>query len=292
MKFAFIDVEKASFPIRWMCRRLEVSSSGFYAWRKRPRSAHARRDIELGAKVAEVFAEFRGTYGAPRVADELRKRDESTSIKRVARLLCEQGLSAKAPRRFTRTTDSSHALPIAENVLERHFDAEAPNTAWVTDISYVSTWEGWIYLAVVIDLFSRRVVGWAVAEHMRTELALDALAQALTQRQPAAGLVHHSDRGVQYASRDYQRALDDMSAICSMSRKGNCWDNAVAESFFATLKRELLYRESWPTRARAKAAINEYIACFYNSKRAHSALGNFSPIDYELAAHREAMKVA
>jgi putative transposase len=197
VKFAFIDAEKALFPIRWMCRRFDVSPSGFYAWLRRPKSARARRDVELGAEVAEVFTEFRGVYGAPRVVDELRKRDVTVSKKRVARLLSEQGLSAKAPRRFTRTTDSAHALPIAENVLERQFDAEAPNTAWVTDISYISTWEGWLYLAVVIDLFSRRIVGWAVAEHMRTELALDALTQALKQRQPAAGLVHHSDRGVQ-----------------------------------------------------------------------------------------------
>jgi putative transposase len=292
VKFAFMDVEKAFFPVRWMCVRLEVSPSGFYAWRKRPRSERARRDAELGAKVVEVFTEFRRVYGAPRVLNELKKRDEATSKKRVARLLSERGLSAKAPRRFTKTTDSAHALPVAENVLARRFEAEAPNTAWVTDISYVSTWEGWLYLAVVIDLFSRRVVGWAVAEHMRTELALDALTQALSERQPATGWVHHSDRGVQYASDAYQHALNGAGAVCSMSRKGNCWDNAVAESFFATLKTELLYRESWPTRTRARAAIDEYIACFYNSKRAHSALRNVSPIDYELAARREAMEAA
>ena len=291
MRFAFMDAEKALFPIRWMCPRLEVSPSGFYAWRKRSQrlSVRARRDVELGSKVVAVFEEFRGTYGAPRVVDELNKRNESTSKKRVARLLRERGLKASAPRNATRTTDSSHALPIAENVLARKFDVGKPDTVWVTDITYVSTWEGWIYLAVVIDLFSRRVVGWAVAEHMRTELALDALTQAL-ERKPGAGFVHHSDRGVQYASGDYQRVLDAAAATCSMSRKGNCWDNAVAESFFATLKRELLYRESWPTRARAKAAINEYIACFYNSKRAHSALGYVSPIDYELAARRDTVK--
>ena len=285
MKFVFMLGEKA-FPVRWMCKRLEVSCSGFYAWRARPESEHARRDRVLGARIAAVHSENRGVYGSPRICDELRADGEKVSKKRVARLMREKGLTGKAPRRFRRTTDSSHGLPVAENILARNFAVDMPNEAWVGDITYVRTWEGWLYAAVVLDLYSRRVVGWAVADHMRTELALDALKMAVDLRRPGRGLIHHSDRGSQYASLGYRAELDRHGIVCSMSRKGDCWDNAVAESFFATLKGELIERACWPTKARARAAIIEYIACFYNSKRSHSVLGYTSPVEYEMSVRR------
>jgi transposase InsO family protein len=201
----------------------------------------------------------------------------------------EHSLSGMPRRKFVRTTDSKHGLPVAPNVVQRRFAAARPNQLWVADISYIGTWEGFLYLAVILDVYSRRIVGWAIDDNMRTELPLEALAMAMRDRRPGPGLVHHSDRGSQYASRAYRKALKDKGIICSMSRKGDCWDNAVAESFFATLKTELIYRQSWPTKARAMAAIHEYIACFYNSWRRHTALAGFSPMKYEAAARMETL---
>jgi len=288
MKFSAIDQQKTEFGVAWMCQRLRVSRSGFYAWQQRRESPHEQKDRRLAVEIAAIHREHRCTYGSPRVWDKLHKRGEAVSKKRVARIMREQGLSAKVPKRFCRTTDSTHDLPVAENLLGREFTAAAPNRVWVSDITYVRTWEGWIYLAAVLDLFSRRVVGWAIADHMRTELVLEALRMAIAQRRPAPGLVHHSDRGSQYASKDYQDELDANGLLCSMSRKGDCWDNAVAESFFATYKRDLIDRQSWPTKRRAIAATHEYIACFYNSKRDHSTLGNVSPLEYEARAEIQA----
>ena len=211
------------------------------------------------------------------------KAGEAVGRKRVARLMRERGLSGVPKKKFTRTTDSAHALPVAKNLVQRKFETEGPNQLWVTDISYISTWEGFLYLAVIIDVFSRRVVGWAIDDNMRTDLPLEALAMAVRERRPPLGLVHHSDRGSQFASEVYQKQMIKGGMTCSMSRKGDCWDNAMAESFFATIKKELIYRESWPTRARAKAAIAEYIACFYNSWRRHTGLGGVSPMKYEAA---------
>jgi transposase InsO family protein len=207
---------------------------------------------------------------------------QRVSRKRVARLMRRAGLSARFVRRWRATTDSQHGLPVAPNVVARRFNADAPNRVWVTDMTYVRTWEGWLYLAAIIDVFSRRVVGWAMADHLRTELPLEALGMALGIRQPAVGLVHHSDRGCQYASETYRSELAARGIVCSMSRVGDCWDNAVAESFFATLKVELIYRRPWPTKAEARAAIHEYIAAFYNPHRRHSALGYLSPMAYEV----------
>lgn len=290
MKFAFIAATKdESYPVSFMCRHLGVSRAGFYAWRNRSRSDRAQRDQVLGDQVESAFTELRGVCGAPRVHDALRKAGESTSKKRVARLMSERGLSAKAPKNFVRTTDSAHDLAISENLLARDFTVAAPNRAWVSDITYIRTWEGWLYLAVVIDLFSRRVVGFAVDDHMRAELAVEALHMATRDRRPDLGLIHHSDRGSQYASADYQKELKCFGMRGSMSRKGDCWDNAVAESFFATIKRELIDRQPWPTRRRAKAAIAEYIMCFYNTKRAHSTLGFNTPVDFELEQRRLTM---
>jgi len=283
-----MSAEKA-WPVAWMCKLLDVSRSGFYEWQRRGLSPRSRRDQQLSVKVAAVHTESRGTYGSQSIRDELAKDGEKVGKKRVARLMREAGLSGNPVKKFKRTTDSAHDLPVAKNLVKRRFEAERPDQLWVTDITYVWTWVGFLYLATVIDVFSRRVVGWAIADHMRTELPLEALDMAIRERRPAPGLVHHSDRGSQYASAAYQRRLKDQGMKCSMSRKGDCWDNAVAESFFATLKRELIYRQSWPTKVRAMAAITEYIACFYNSWRRHTELGGVSPMKYEAAARAEAL---
>lgn len=283
-----MSAEKA-WPVAWMCKRLSVSRSGFYAWVGRPRPARARRDQQLAVCIAAIHAQSRGTYGSPSIQNELAKAGEPVSKKRVARLMRDQGLSGKPPKKFVRTTDSGHHLPVAKNLVQRKFEAEGPNQLWVADISYIGTWEGFLYLAVVLDVFSRRIVGWAIADHMRTELPLEALAMAVRDRRPPPGLVHHSDRGSQYASHEYQAALQQSAMLCSMSRKGDCWDNAMAESFFATLKNELLYRQAWPTKVRARAAINEFIACFYNGWRRHTGLGGVSPVQYEAEVRLEAL---
>lgn len=281
MKFAFILAEKANYPVALSCRLLGVSRSGFYAWRNRLPSQRERRDRRLQAEIAAIHKGSQATYGSPRIHRALRERHKLVSRKRVARLMREAGLEGVPRRRFRRTTDSSHTQPVAPNVLDRQFEATRPNQAWVGDITYVRTWEGWLYLSVLVDLFSRRVVGWAVADHLGTGLVERALDKALGLRRPEAGLVHHSDRGCQYASARYRAKLAKRGICCSMSRRGNCWDNAVAESFFGTLKTELIHRHSWPTRRAAAAAIGEYIELFYNSHRLHSSLDFLSPADYE-----------
>jgi len=270
-----------------MCRQLDVSSSGYYAWKHRKPSRRARDDEVLVQKIKQVHKESRGTYGSPRVLDDLKEDGFEVGRRRVARLMKENGITGTPPKPFKRTTDSKHDLAIADNVLNREFTVEAPDTAWATDITYVRTWEGWMYLAVVIDLFSRRVVGWSMATHMRTGLVTGALTMALGRRLPRRGMLHHSDRGSQYASHDYRDALRDNGIVCSMSGKGDCWDNAVVESFFATLKKDLIHRRPWPTVREARAAIADYIEVFYNRKRKHSTLGNVSPANYEKQFEQE-----
>ncbi len=281
MRFGFIDAEKANFPVTMLCKVMRVSTSGYYAWCSRPESAYYKRERELEVKITAYHKASRGTYGSPRIYEDLKEAGEAVSRKRVARIMRENGLSGKAPRRFKKTTDSSHDRPVSANLLNRDFEPIATDQVWASDITYVRTWEGWLYLAVVMDLYSRRIIGWSVADHMRKEMALDALVMAIGQREVKAGLIHHSDRGVQYASHDYQKTLEDHGIRSSMSRKGDCWDNAVAESFFGTLKEELIYRSSWPTKATTRNAINDYIVCFYNSTRRHSFIGNTSPMGYE-----------
>ncbi len=281
MRFVFIDAEKALYPLRILCRVLEVSRSGYYAWRARKPSARALEDEQLRPKVVEAFATGRGTYGSPRVRDELVDQGVRIGRKRVARLMRELGLRGVCPRKFRVTTDSDHDHPIAENLLDRNFEASKPNEKWTTDITYVWTGEGWLYLAVVMDLFSRRIVGWSTADHMETSLCLEALRKALALRTDVDGLIHHSDRGVQYASAGYRGALDAEGIECSMSRRANCWDNAVGESFFGTLKNELIYRRPWLTREDARDAIAEYIEIFYNRIRRHSTIGGVSPAKFE-----------
>jgi putative transposase len=281
VKFAFIHAEKAKHPAAKLCRTLGVSRSGYYAWCRRPPSARAITDSKLIPLIRVSHAQSRGTYGSPRVLRDLEALSYRTSRKRVARLMRSEGLAARRPRRYRATTNSKHALSTAPNVVARKFNAPAPNRVWVTDMTYIWTWEGWLFLAAIVDVFSRRIVGWAVAEHLRTELALEALGMALGLRRPDRGLVHHSDQGCQYASDAYRSELEARGIVCSMSRVGDCWDNAVAESFFATLKVELIHRRPWPTKHEAKGAIHDYIATFYNPHRRHSALGYVSPMDYE-----------
>jgi putative transposase len=290
MKFAFITREKATFPIDLLCTVLGVSRAGFYAAQRRPVAARRREDQQFAVHVAAAHATSRGRYGSPRVYRELQAQGHDVGRHRVARLMREQGLRAREKRRFQRTTDSQHGLPVAPNVLDRQFTVPTPNTAWVSDITYLWTRQGWLYLVVILDLFSRRVVGWAVHDRITRQLALAALTMALRQRQPHAGLVHHSDRGSQYASGDYQAVLTAHGVVCSMSRRANCWDNAVAESFFSTLKIELAHDADWTTHAEAHAAVAEYLEIFYNTQRRHSVLGYVSPVAFE--RHHEKKRAA
>ena len=281
MRFAFIAAEKACFPVALMCRLLAVSRAGFYAWRRRPVARRTRQDGILAVTIAAIYAENHGRYGSPRVQMELRERGQRSGRKRIARLMRLQGLRARPKRRYRTTTDSRHGLPVSPNLLARRFAVAQPNTAWVTDMTYLWTPEGWLYLAVMIDLFSRRVVGWSMSERLDRKLALDALRMALAQRCPQPGLIHHSDRGSHYASGDYRQQLTSHGLRSSMSRRGDCWDNAVAESFFASLKLELIYQVPWRTRDEVRTALFEYIELFYNRRRRHSSLGYLSPVEFE-----------
>lgn len=264
-----------------LCRALSVSRSGYYAWLRRGPTRRAARDDELLAQIRQAHASSRRTYGSPRVHAELRARGTRCSRKRVARLMRSAGLSARRPRRAVRTTDSRHSLPVAANLLGRDFSAEAPDLRWAADITYVPTAEGWLYLAVILDLFSRRVVGHACAATLATSLIVEALTLACGRRRPSAGILHHSDRGSQYASAEYQARLKEAGAQASMSRRGDCYDNAVVESFFGTLKTELVHGRWYTTRVEARSDIFEYIEMFYNRERRHSALGYLSPAEYE-----------
>jgi len=289
VRFAFIGAERAAFPVRLLCRTLQVSRAGFYAWHTRPPAPRTRADERLGLEIAAIHAESRQRYGSPRVHAELVDRGCRTSRKRVARLMRGRGLAARRRRRFRVTTHSRHPFPIAPNVLARQFERAGPDQAWVTDITYIPTGEGWLYLAVIVDLCSRFAVGWAMSERVTADLTLAALGMALARRRPAAGLVQHSDRGSQYASGDYQRVLAQHGIVCSMSRRGDCWDNAVAESFFATVKVELVHDAAWATRAVARTELVDYLELFYNGQRRHSALGYLSPRAFERRREQAAL---
>jgi transposase InsO family protein len=282
-RFRFIEAEKASYPIALLCRVLGVSRAGYYAWRRRGPSARATADGTLLGWIRQLHARHRGLYGAPRIRAELAKTGECVSRKRVARLMRQAQLRGRGrPPRRLRTTVADPAATPAPNRVARDFTPVAPDRLWVGDLTFIPTAEGWLFLAVLLDTFARRVVGWAMAEHMRAELALAALQMALAHRQPAAGqLVHHTDRGCQYTATLYQQALASAGITCSMSRAGNCYDNAVAESFFATLKAELVEGADWHTHAEARVAIFEYLEVFYNRQRSHSTLGYLSPAEYE-----------
>jgi transposase InsO family protein len=265
-----------------MCDVLEVSRAGYYAWLARPEGPRAARMAALSERVAEAHRESRGTYGAPRVYRALLASGAPCCENTVAKLMRRRGLRGSAPRRYVpRTTDSAHGHAVAANALDRRFDPGDPDRVWVADITYVPTGRGWLYVAAVLDLGSRKVVGWATADHLKSELAQRALRNALEVRRPGAGLVHHSDRGVQYACADYRALLASRGIEPSMSRTGNCWDNAAMESFFGTLKRELVHREAYATREEATRSLFEYIEVFYNRRRLHSSLGYRSPVQYE-----------
>ena len=283
MKFEFIEAEKSTLPVKELCRVLGVSRSGFYASRRRAESKHARDDRRLRVLCREEHERsYKRSYGSPRVYDRLRLRNIAISKKRVARLLREEGIRVRPRRKWATTTNSSHSLPVAPNLLNREFTATAPNQRWAGDVTYLRTPHGFVYLAVIIDLFSRFVVGWAISAVNDRHLALAALDIARRRRSPARGLLHHTDRGSPYASEDYQTVLDISGFVCSMSRRGNCYDNAVVESFFKTLKQEL--GEDFDSAADAKRQAFEYIEIWFNRNRMHSSLGQMSPAAYEEAA--------
>jgi putative transposase len=290
VKFACIARLRDEFPVRLMCRLLGVSRAGFYVAQGRAPSARARADQRLRVEIRAAYQTSKERYGAPKIHADLRARGTACGRHRVARLMREDGLRGCRPHPFrVTTTQSDHHEPIAPNVLARRFapeDNRERDRAWVADITYLPTAEGWLYLAPILDLASRRVVGWCAAPHLGQSLTLGALAQALALRRPRAGLLHHSDRGAQYAGGAYQALLRRHGAICSMSRAGNCWDNAVMESFFATLKTELVHGARWATRAAACRDLTEYIDRWYNHQRRHAALGYRSPVEYERALAR------
>jgi putative transposase len=281
MRYQFIQNHRTEFDLEVMVRMLEVSRSGFYDWQGRPTSTRVKANQELVKVIEEIHASSKGRYGAPRVHAELRARGIRGTRKRVAELMRSRGLRGKTPRRCKRTTDSKHKLPIAENKLERDFSASKPNQKWLADITYLPTLEGFLYLAVVLDVFSRKIVGWSIRDSFETKIVLDAFEMARVARRPGAGLLHHSDRGSQYASHQFQAALQRLQAVSSMSRKGNCWDNAMCESFFATLKNELDFEGPMRSKAVTRAAVFEYINAFYNRQRRHSSLGYVSPEQFE-----------
>ena len=283
MRYEFIEGHRKQWPTRLMCQVLDVSTGGYYQWRSRPPSARQERGEGLIAEIKSIHQEVKARYGSPRIHAELVARGHSCCVNTVAKLMSRAGVAAKTRRKFRCTTDSNHDHPVAENVVDRQFEPEAPNRVWTADITYIATREGWLYLAAVEDLYSRQVVGWSMSERIDSRLVVDALEMAVSRRLPGEGLVAHSDRGSQYASEHYRRVLSGQGITCSMSRRANCWDNAPMESFFASLKKELVHDEDYATRQEARSSLFEYIEVFYNRVRRHSSLGYRSPIEYERA---------
>lgn len=284
MRYPFIRDHTDEYPIRTMCRVLEVSASGYYAWCKRPESERTRENRRILTEIKAIFTRFKERYGSPRVHKELQKLGIFCNIKPVERLMAENGLRARQRRKYRITTDSRHDYLVAPNILDRQFAATAPNQIWLSDITYIPTIEGWLYLAFVLDMFSRRIVGWSTSTSLHSKLAIDALMMAIWRRRPSSGLIHHSDRGVQYASDDYQTILDAHGIVCSMSKKGDCWDNAPAESFISTLRLEELFGKETLTRKQINALLFDYIEVFYNFERLHSSLSYLSPVEFERMA--------
>jgi transposase InsO family protein len=282
VKYAWIKQHRPEFTVLSMCRFLQVSQSAYYAWLHRAPSSREREDAQLSGMMQTTFEKSRHTYGTRRLKMALSHQGQAVGRRRIGRLMKEAGLVCKTKRRFKITTDSQHDSPVAPNYLDRQFSVARANQVYVGDITYIHTQEGWLYLAVVIDLFSRQIVGWSMAEHMKTQLVNDALLMAIWKRKPSKGLLWHTDRGSQYASEGHRALLKQHGIQQRMSRKGNCWDNAVSESFFHTLKTELIHQKTFQTRAQAKQTIFEYIEVFYNRERLHSANGYLSPVNYEL----------
>lgn len=290
MKYQFIEQYKQEFPIVVMCRVLDVSESGFYAWRKRPVCQRQREDAQLTEEIQQEFTAHQGRYGSPRLHAGLRDRGRSVARKRVARLMREAGLYAKRNRRRVLTTQRDPSHPVAPNLLNREFTATEPNRKWVTDITYIPTMQGWLYLAVILDLYSRMVVGWSMSGDCEEKLIEKALEQALARRRPQAGLLHHSDRGSQYTSQAYQACLEQAGIQASMSRTGNCWDNAVMESFFGTVKDECVRDTIYASHDEARLELFTYMEGYYNRIRRHSTLGYVSPFVYEQRTLEQAKK--
>lgn len=281
MKYAWIDAQRQAYALSEMCILLEVSISGYRAWKRGGSPGHKRlTDSQMVTVIKAIDAELKGAYGSPRMMRELRNRGWTAGKERVERLMRDNGIRARHKRRYRVTTDSRHGLPVAENLLARDFSPTAPNQVWTSDITYLWTDEGWLYLAIVLDLFNREVVGWSLKPRMTADIVTDALTMAWFRKRPAPGLLHHSDRGSQYASHAFQSKLSEYSMTCSMSRKGNCWDNAPTESWFNSFKNERVHGVRYQTHAEMKAASFEYIEVFYNRKRQHSTLGYRSPNQY------------
>ena len=283
MRYDFVERHRGRWPVRLMCRVLRVSAGGYYDWRGRPASAKTERREALVVAIKAVHGEVKARYGSPRIHAELAARGEACCVNTVARLMRQHGLAAKTKRKFRCTTDSNHGRPVAENVVDRQFEPSAPDRLWAADITFIPTGEGWLYLAAVEDLYSRKIVGWSMGSRIDSRLVVDALAMAVSRRLPGKGLIAHSDRGSQYASEHYQGLLAGHGIVCSMSRRANCWDNAPMESFFASLKKELTHGEVYATREEARASLFEYIEVFFNRIRRHSSLGYVSPAEYERA---------
>ena len=281
MKFRFISKYEGTFKVGLMCQLFKVTRGGYYAWLKRPKSRRSRENEKLKAKILDIFHNSHRTYGAPRIHVELRSQGLRCGRHRVVRLMNELGIKAKTKRRFKATTNSKHNLPVAPNLLDQNFEVTAPNKVWASDITYIPTQEGWLYLAVCMDLYSRMVVGWSMDDRITKQLVIGAFNMAVKNRPGIEGSVHHSDRGSQYASYEFQNILESYNMLCSMSRKGNCYDNAVVESFFHSLKTEWVHHYRYKTRKEAKASIFEYIEIFYNRQRRHSHLNYLCPANYE-----------
>jgi transposase InsO family protein len=288
VRYPFIQtqLQEGRFSLAGLCRTMRVSISGYHAWFRRlsgPESTRTKEERQLLFQIKTVHKESDGTYGSPRIYKDLKAEGGRISRKRIERIMRKHGISARPLKRFKVTTDSNHHLPVAENLLDQNFSVETPNTRWSGDITYIWTGQGWLYLAVILDLWSRRVVGWSMQSHLERALVLEALDAALRKRRPNAadGLICHSDRGSQYASSDYQTILKENGIACSMSRKGNCYDNAPVESFFASLKRELVHRKKFASREDARTAVFAWIEGWYNRRRRHSALGYLSPEEFE-----------
>jgi len=284
MKYWFMDQHSSTHGVQKMCRIIGASRSGYYQWKIQPQSRRQKENEKILMEIKESHKNSRRAYGSPRIVEDLKAKGMKCSENRVARLMKIHGIVGKAKKKFKATTNSNHALPVAENLLNQNFETAKPNTVWLSDITYVPTLEGWLYLVVILDLFSRQVVGWAMSDRLTSGFVVKALYQAIGRRHPGSGCIFHSDRGIQYASTDCRDVLMAYGFIQSMSRKGNCYDNAIAESFFHTLKTEHVYDYRYETRAEARQSIFEYIEMFYNRQRRHSALGYRSPISFELEA--------
>jgi putative transposase len=292
VRYAWIRQHQRDYPVQVLCRVLAVSDSGYYDWRDRPPSARRQRHQRIAQAAARSYFESHRIYGYRKVHQDLQAEGVPCGEDTVRQVLRENGLYSRVKRKFVTTTDSNHSKPIADNLLERDFSAERPNEKWVADITYLATAEGWLYLAAVMDLFSRRIVGWSMSESIDAALVSAALKMAVEQRGPDAGLLHHSDRGVQYASGDYQAILQECQIVGSMSRKGNCWDNAVMENFFGSLKNEWVRDQVFPTRSAAQESLFNYIEVFYNRQRRHASLGYLSPAAYEEQYERSRHRAA